>query len=109
MKSIFPNSKCIFYIYDNSYKEKLDKNIAETIIHLDINNVMLKSLSTPDYNSLIKIASEYADAVIKPSNIKNKTLEKLISDFSPKNKVHEIEEGDKFVDSHYKLYNEILK
>ena len=39
-----------------------------------------------------KLVQEYADAVIKPSNIKNKTLEKFISDFSSKNKVHEIEE-----------------
>ena len=106
---IFENSKCIFSIYDNSFKEKLDKKMAEKIIDEDMSKDMLKSLSTPDYNGLIKIASEYADAVIKPSNIKNKTLEKFISDFSSKNKVHEIEEGDKFVDSHYKLYNEILK
>ena len=83
--------------------------MAEKIIDEDISKDMLKSLSTSDYNGLIKIASEYADAVIKPSNIKNKTLEKFISDFSSKNKVHEIEDGDKFVDSHYKLYNEILK
>ena len=69
---------------------------------------MLNSLSKPDYNSLIEIASQYSDAVIRPKNSLSKILEKSISKISPKNKIHIIDNGEKSVESHYKLYNEIL-
>jgi hypothetical protein len=70
---------------------------------------MLSSLKSNDYQGLIKIASEYSDAVIRPEKSLNKAVEDSISNISPKNKVHKLPEGEKSVESHYKLYNEILK
>ena len=105
---IIENSKCIFSIYDNAFKEKLDKKMLEKIIDEEINKDMLNSLNSLDYNGLIKIASEYADAIIRPKNNLSKSLEKSIAEVSPKNKVHIIENGDNSIESHYKLYNEIL-
>ena len=107
-RHIFENTKCIFSIYENSFKEKLDKKMIDKIVDEDIDKDMLSSLKSNDYSGLIKIASEYSDAIIRPDKDLSKSIEESISSISPKNKVHKIPENEKSVESHYKLYNEIL-
>ena len=69
---------------------------------------MLKSLETSDYCGLIKIASEYSEAVIRSKDALSKKVEDTISEISPKKKIHTIDDDEKSIESHYKLYNEIL-
>tara|TARA_S200000501_G_scaffold378445_1_gene441091 strand:- start:7663 stop:8478 length:816 start_codon:yes stop_codon:yes gene_type:complete len=107
-RHIFENTKCIFSVYKNSFKEKLDKNMIDKIIDEDIDKNMLTSLKSNDYNGLIKIASEYSDAVIRPEKDLNKSVEKSISDLTQKENIYKITEDEKSIDSHYKIYNEIL-
>ena len=83
--------------------------MIDKIIDEDIDSNMLTSLKSNDYQGLINIASEYSDAIIRPEKSLNKATEDSISNISPKNKVHKLSEGEKSVESHYKLYNEILK
>ena len=108
---LFENTKCVYSVYKNYFKEKLDKNIIEKILDdEEIEEKMVESLKTsPDYNGLIKIASEYSDAVIRPKEELNKKVEETISSISPKKKLHTIDNDEKSVEKHYKLYNEILK
>ena len=81
---------------DSSIDEEIDKS-------------MLTSLKLLNYNSLIKIASEYSDAIIKPKEIMNKPMEKLLSEVSSNSKIFTVDNNDeKIVDSHFKIYNEIL-
>ena len=108
-RHLFENTKCIFSIYENNFKEKLNKKIIDKIIDEDIDKNMLSHLKSNDYNGLIKIASEYSDAIIRPEKELNKSIEESISSITPKNKVFKIPEDDKSVESHFKLYNEILK
>ena len=75
----------------------------------ELNEKMLKPLESLDYSGLIKIASEYSEAVIRPKKELSKNVEKTISEISPKKKIHSIDDDEKSVGSHYKLYNEILK
>jgi len=107
-RHIFENTKCIFSVYKNSFKEKLDKNMIDKIIDEDIDKDMLTSLESNDYNGLIKIASEYSDAIIRPEKDLNKSVEKSITDLIQKEKIYKVPEDEKSVDSHYKIYNEIL-
>tara|TARA_B100000989_G_scaffold207982_1_gene157661 strand:+ start:40 stop:855 length:816 start_codon:yes stop_codon:yes gene_type:complete len=107
-RHIFENTKCIFSVYKNSFKEKLDKDMIDKIIDEDIDKNMLTSLKSNDYNGLIKIASEYSDAVIRPEKDLNKSVEKSISDLTQKENIYKIPEDEKSIDSHYKIYNEIL-
>ena len=69
---------------------------------------MLDSLKSLDYNSLIKIASEYSNAIIKPKNVMNKPIEKLLSETTSDKNIFVINNDENSVDSHFKLYNEIL-
>ena len=105
---IFENTKSIFSIYENSFKEKLNKKFADKIIDEEIDMSMLDSLKSLDYNSLIKIASEYSNAIIKPKNVMNKPIEKLLSETTSDKNIFVINNDENSVDSHFKLYNEIL-
>ena len=108
---IFENTKCIYSIYKNEFKDKLDKKMIEKVLEdeEELNEKMLKPLESLDYSGLIKIASEYSEAVIRPKEELSKNVEKTISEISPKKKIHSIDDDEKSVGSHYKLYNEILK
>ena len=75
----------------------------------ELNEKMLKPLESLDYTGLIRIASEYSEAVIRPKKELSKNVEKTITEISPKKKIHSIDDDEKSVESHYKLYNEILK
>ena len=107
---IFENTKCIYSIYKNEFKEKLDKKMIEKVIEdeEELNEKMLKPLETLDYSGLIKIASDYSEAVIRPKEELSKIIEKTITEISPKKKIHSIDNDEKSVEAHYKLYNEIL-
>ena len=93
----------------NEFKEKLDKNMIKKILEdEEIDEKMTKSLDPLDYTGLLKIASEFSDAVIRPKDELSKKVEKALSEISPKKKLHTIINDEKSVESHYKLYNEIL-
>ena len=58
--------------------------------------------------------AQWGDSTITTEFPKNKeelskNVEKTISEISPKKKIHSIDDDEKSVGSHYKLYNEILK
>ena len=106
---LFENTKCIYSLYTNEFKEKLDKNMIKKILEdEEIDEKMTKSLDPLDYSGLLKIASEFSDAVIRPKDELSKKVEKVLSEISPKKKLHTIINDEKSVESHYKLYNEIL-
>ena len=106
---IFNNTKSIFSIHQNPFKEKLNKKFTDKIIDEEIDKSMLTSLKSLNYNSLIKIASEYSDAIIKPKKVMNKPMEKLLSEVSSNSKIFTVDNNDeKIVDAHFKIYNEIL-
>ena len=74
----------------------------------EIDEKMLSSLKTNDYNGLLSVAAEHSNAVIRPKEELSKKVEETISNISPKKKLHTIDNDEKSVESHYKLYNEIL-
>jgi len=106
---IFDNTKSIYSIHQNPFKEKLNKKFVDKVVDEEIDKSMLTSLKSLNYNSLIKIASEYSDAIIKPKEVMNKPIEKLLSEVSSNSKIFTVDNNDeKIVDSHFKIYNEIL-
>ena len=98
---VFYNSKSVFTAFDNAFNFKFDDNLLEKVKMMDIEDNMLTSLDTADYNAFMKIGIEYADLTINAGinnldsiNIENKLIEN-------------IKEGDEYLDAHYNLYNEL--
>ena len=106
---LFENTKCIYSVYDNEFKDKLDKKMIHKILEdEEIDKSMTTPLESLDYSGLIKIASEHSDAIIRPKDELSKKVEGVLSSISPKKKLFSIKNDEKSVESHYKLYNEIL-
>lgn len=103
---IFVNSKSVFTIYDNKFDFKFDGDLLGKVKMLDIEDDMLKNLASADYEGFMKTGIEYADVVINDGEDNNKDLGSLLDDAKDK-RVEVIAEGDDFLDSHYKLYNEL--
>ena len=106
---LFENTKCVYSVYDNEFKDKLDKKMIHKILEdEEIDKSMTTPLESLDYSGLIKIASEHSDAIIRPKDELSKKVEGVLSSISPKKKLFSIKNDEKSVESHYKLYNEIL-
>ncbi len=107
---LFQNTKCIYSVYNNEFNDNFDSKMIEKIAddeEIDLN--MLSSLSPLNYEGLIKIACEFSDAIIRTNEKLSSNIEKVLLQVSPKKKLHTINDDEKSIESHYKLYNEILK
>lgn len=105
---IFKNSKTVFTIYDNGFSHKFNKDMIEKVKMIDIEDSMLSKLHSADFEGLISIGAEYADAVIRADEDVNPSLDKLFKSLDEENKFETIEKGDNFVDSYFNLYNDLV-
>ena len=101
---IFVNSKSVFSAYNNKFDFKFGGNLIDKAKMFDIEDNMLESLASADYEGFMKIGVENADVVIKEGEDNNKDLESLLPKDS---RVEVIDDGDNFLESHYNLYNEL--
>jgi starch synthase len=70
---------------------------------IDVEEKMLHSLSSADYDGFIKIGTEYADVVINSGEEDKVKLEKLLKDI----KYDTIEATEESLDTYYNLYTEL--
>ena len=75
---------------------------------LDIEDDMLSTLKTLDYEGFMKLGIEYSDAVIKSQDGIDAGLQSLIDDIKESKKVDTIEKSENFTDSYLELYNELV-
>jgi len=101
---LFVNTKSVFTVYNNKFSHKFSNDLIDKVKMLDIEDSMLNTLKSADYNGFIKLGIEYADAVIK-SEEDIADLDMLLQNG---NKVETIEKNGDFTDSYYNLYNELV-
>ncbi|MDO6491093.1 MULTISPECIES: glycogen/starch synthase [unclassified Cellulophaga] len=65
---LFAESKVVTSVYNQGFEGELDKNIVKKIAFDEISEDKVDSLSTPNYNNLLKVAVDYSDAVILASD-----------------------------------------
>jgi starch synthase len=105
---LFMNTKTVFTIYDNKFSYKFKGDLLEKVKMLDIEDDMLSTLNTLDYDGFIKLGMEYSDAVIKSKEEMGESLQLLIEDIKEGKKVDTIEKSENFTDSYLELYNELV-
>jgi starch synthase len=105
---LFMNTKTVFTIYDNEFTYKFKDDLLQKVKMLDIEDDMLSTLKTLDYNGFIKLGMEYSDAVIKSKEDMSKSLQALVDDISLGTKVDTINNSENFTESYLELYNELV-
>jgi starch synthase len=104
----FAEAKVIYSVYSQEQEVKLDEKLADKLTQDGISLEDVKDLKTPDFNSLIELGMEHADAIIQGSetlpadiNAKFTSSEKLKLDYQNP-------EGD-FFTAYNEFYTKVLE
>lgn len=79
---LFADSKIVTSVYDKGYEGELDNEMINKIAFDGIETESVPSLSTPDYNNLLKVAVDYSDAIILASEGISEELKSHITNLS---------------------------
>lgn len=79
---LFAESKIVTSVYDRGFEGVLDKGMVKKIAFDGIDENKIESLSTPDYNNLLKVAVDNSDAIILASEEISEELQKHIASLS---------------------------
>ncbi len=79
---LFVDSKIVTSIYDRGYDGELDGGMIDKIAFDGIDKESISSLSSPDYNNLLKVAADYSDAIILASEEVSEDLKNHIANLS---------------------------
>ncbi|MCG8473981.1 MAG: glycogen/starch synthase [Cytophagales bacterium] len=101
---MFKNARTVFTIYDNYFSHKFTKEMLGKVKMLDIEDEMLSPLHSTDFDGMIKIGAQYADAVYTSGEEYGEELKALVEKLD---QVKAVNTEEDFVDVYYNLYNEI--
>lgn len=105
---IFQNSKSVFTVYDNPFEHKFGADIIDKVLMMDIEKDMVENLKSADFEGFLKLGMEYADAVINSKEETSTVMNNLLSEVSKDKKLETIEQDENYLDSYYKIYNELV-
>lgn len=103
---LFTDTKVIFSIYDDDFKDTLNKDFANKIKLEGITTKDLKYYKNPSYVNIIKAAIDFSDAVIFGSQKINSELEEYVKE--SEKPYLEFQSMDKYIDAFSDFYDEIL-
>ncbi|MDG5800887.1 glycogen/starch synthase [Marinilabiliaceae bacterium ANBcel2] len=102
----FEKSKVVYTVFNDEFKNPLDKRMKDKVIEMGINKKELKLLDDPTYENLSKLAIEMSDAVIQGSESINEEVKKFIEEsgkpFMP------YHDKDSFIDKCNDFYDSIV-
>ncbi len=103
---LFANSKIVFSVYNNEFKEPLKKEFKDKLLYENITKNDVKILKDPNYVNLSKLAIEMSDATIIGSETINPELLSFIKDSEkPYLDFHSEEE---YIEAYSNFYDKIL-
>lgn len=107
---MFKDAKTIFTVFNTSFQHKFSNDLLAKVKMMDIEDTMLKSLETADFNGFIKIGAEYSDRVTKASKEAESSINGLLTEFEESKKINIIEANNgNYIDSYYEIYNELAE
>ena len=102
---LFQNSKLVYSVYDDDFKQPLDSKFNEKLLLEGITTDDVKTIEEPTFANVSKMAVDYSDAVIQGTeninaDVKNhiKDSEKLFLDFQPK---------ETYIDAYNEFYDKV--
>lgn len=102
----FANSKVIYSVYNDDFKDTLDSGIRKKIYMEGIEENDTKLLSEPDFINVSKFALEHSDAAIKGSEQINEEVENYLAKIEkPYLEYHDM---DTYIDAYSSFYDKIL-
>ncbi len=103
---LFAQSRIIYSIYDDEFKQTLNKDFASKVYFEGIEKDDLKHLKSGTYTGLIKNAIDFSDAVIKVPSKVNSDLEKYLKKVEKPVLDHP---GEDYIDLYNDFYDLVLE
>ena len=104
---LFKDTKTVFGIYNNGFSHTFGDDLLNKVKMVDIDDTILAPLKSKDFAGFIKMGMEYADRVVKGSEVPAE-LNQLIEEFSKDKKFEiSIEEEQQAHDELYGIYTSL--
>ena len=105
---LFSDSKIVTSVYNQSFEGTLDSKMIDKVKFDNIDSDIIKVLENPSYNSIMKIAIDHSDALIKGSAEIPKELEDYLT--ASKKPVLDYYSLEEFADPYAEFYHtQVLK
>lgn len=105
---LFSDSKIVTSVYNQSFEGTLDSKMIDKVKFDNIDSDIIKVLENPSYNSIMKIAIDHSDALIKGSAEIPKELEDYLT--AAKKPVLDYYSLEEFADPYAEFYHtQVLK
>ncbi|WP_321368818.1 glycogen/starch synthase [uncultured Draconibacterium sp.] len=102
---LFQNSKLVYSVYNDDFKNTLDSNFNEKLLLEGITKDDVTAIEEPTFANVSKMAIDYSDAVVQGSEDINKDVKshiqesgKLFLDYQPK---------DTYIDAYNEFYDKV--
>lgn len=103
---LFANSKVVFSVYDDEFKEPLKKEFKDKLLYENITKNDVKILKEPNYINLSKLAIEMSDATIIGSKTINQELLSFIKD--SEKPYLDFQNEEEYIEAYSTFYDKIL-
>ncbi len=104
---VFKNAKSVFSVYKNYFPFKFGADLIDKVKMMDIEDDMLSSLQSADFEGFLRVGVQYADAVIKADEDLSASVAALFEEMDNNDKIAAFDKEADFADSYYNLYNEL--
>ena len=109
---MFKDSKSVFTVYNNYFDHKFDSSMLDKIKMMDIDDNVLAPLKNHDFEGLLKVGVEYADAVIKRHEQYNSKLNEIFQKLET-NELKRVEklddEDENWAQNYMDLYYDLVR
>ena len=105
---IFKDTKTVFTVHDSKFDHVFGQDLLAKVKMLDIEDGMLDSLKTADYEGFIKTGIQYADATTNADVGTSSDYKQFIEELSKNNYIKSIKQDENFEESYFNLYNELV-
>lgn len=104
---LFSDTKVVVSLYDDDFKEGLDKNFPKKLKNEEVTDKHLKQYKTLDYVGLMKGAIDFSDAII----IGSENVNPLLLDYAKKSEkpMLDLQPMETYIDAYSNFYDELVK
>lgn len=103
---LFSDTRIVYSIYNDTFQEPLDPELPRKMKHKDIPEQLLKKYEGPTYESISKVAMDYADGIIFGDENINEALRQYASETNKP--VLQYQTKETYIDAYNTFYDEIL-
>lgn len=100
------NSKIIYSVYNDPFKNSLNKSLSEKLIENNVSSKDVDTIKNPDWESMTKFAIQYSDGIIMGSN----NLDEKTKDFIKATGKPYLDEHDEetYIDKYNDFYDKLI-